>query len=120
MKRFIKASAGDIRLYKFLFIDYPYTDEYSDMWNDSLEGYLYLWEYTYNTLTRETDDRDTAHADVIDNLPFELRKAFRSGHGCWGKTDYFQTRNDIRWYCNDESFFTARQLKYLKNLVEIK
>lgn len=114
MYRVIKASAGDIRLFKFIVIPTDYIGEFQGYrYDENVEGYIDIWSYFYNKLTRETDDRLQSHADHIDQLPFELKKIYRQC-GYWGKTDLFKDK--IRFYVNDESILTNSQVKYLKSL----
>lgn len=119
MKRVIKASAGDISLSKFIFVKMDKLAEYPFDYDSLLGGYLYIWSYTYNTLTHQTDDRVYAHADVIDTLPSDIRWVFKTtDNGCWGKTDWYQDRK--RFYCNNPSVFNDSQLKHLQELCGMK
>ena len=114
MKRYIKSSAGDVTLYKFVLVQMdmlPDKLEDADKYDNTLNGYFYLWPYTYNTITRHTDDRMYAHSDVIDNLPSDIRRVCRE-HCIWGKTDWF--KDQARFYINDDSTLSQSQLNYIK------
>lgn len=114
MFRVIKASFGDVNLTKFLVIPSEYIGDFPGYnYDELLRAYTDVWNYTYNKLTKETDDRLQSHSDHIDVLPWELRKIFRQ-QGYWGKTDLF--RDTIRFFCNIEDDLTPNQLKHLKNL----
>lgn len=111
MYRVILSSAGDVKLFKFLVIPSENIGEFPGYRYDAtLQGYIDIWSYFYNKLTKETDDRLQSHADHIDELPFELKKIYRR-NGYWGKTDIFKDK--IRFYVNDESQLTESQYQYL-------
>lgn len=110
------ASVGDIKLFKFIIIPTEYLGEFENCeYDDILQGYIDLWSYTYNRLTRETDDRVQNHADHIDALPFELRKIYRQ-QGYWGKTDLFRDR--VRFFVNDD--IGEEKESYLKRLCNVR
>lgn len=112
MKRYIKSSAGDITLYKFVLVPMDKIDSVDEShYDDFLEGYFYIWDYKYNTLTRFTDDRMYAHSDVIDNLPQEIRKQARE-LTIWGKTDYF--KNSVRFMIVNDEYLNQSQINYIK------
>lgn len=112
MKRYIKASAGDITLYKFILVPMNKIDNVDEShYDDFLKGYFYTWDYKYNTLTRSTDDRMYAHSDVIDNLSQEIRKQARE-LTIWGKTDYF--KNGVRFMIVNDEYLTKEQINYIK------
>lgn len=112
MKRYIKSSAGDVTLYKFILVPMNKIDNVDELhYDDFLKGYFYIWDYKYNTLTRSTDDRMYAHSDVIDNLPLEIRKEARE-LTIWGKTDYF--KNSVRFMIVNDEYLTKEQINYIK------
>lgn len=114
MKRYIRSSAGDVKLSKFILVPMGKLDSIDDShYDDTLEGYLYIWSYTYNTLTNMTDDRMYSHSDVIDNLPPEIRKHARD-ITVWGKTDYF--KNSVRFVIVNDEYLTKSQINYIKKL----
>lgn len=114
MKRYIRSSAGDVKLSKFIFVPMNKIDSIDDShYDDTLKGYLYIWSYTYNTLTRMTDDRMYSHSDVIDNLPPEIRKHARDLI-VWGKTDYF--KNSVRFVIVNDEYLTKSQVNYIQKL----
>lgn len=115
-KEVVNASSGDVTLYKFLVIPTDYVGDFPRYRYDiALHGYLDLWEYRYNILTKETDDRLQSHGDHIDILPFELKKIYRR-KGYWGKTDWFRDR--IRFFVNDE--IGNEKESYLKKLCNVR
>ena len=70
--------------------------EYPNNYEDKLHGYYYQWEYTYNKLTKETDDRLKDHASVIGSLPREIQLEFRNGNNsAWGKPIGTETPSDF-------------------------
>lgn len=111
----ITASAGDIKLCKFLLVlmdkligvDENHYDEF-------LHGYFYVWNYTYNTLTKHTDDRMYAHSDVIDNLPESIRRSAKE-LVIWGKTDYF--KDNIRFIIVNDEYLSSDEVEYIKHIV---
>lgn len=112
MKRYIKSSAGDVTLYKFILVPMDKIDNVDESdYDDFLKGYFYIWDYKYNTLTRSTDDRMYAHSDVIDNLSQEIRKQARE-LTIWGKTDYF--KNGVRFMIVNDEYLTKEQINYIK------
>lgn len=114
MKRYIKSSAGDITLYKFILVP---MDRISDVdesnYDERLNGYFYLWSYKYNTITKYTEDRMYSHSDVIDSLPIEIRKQARE-LTIWGKTDYFQN-NRTRFVIVNEEYLSNDQINLIKS-----
>lgn len=114
-------SAGDITLHKFIFIPTPNLDipEYKKYYDDNLRGYYIQWDYHYNTLTRQTDDRNVSHADVIDNLPDDLRRAYRQNDGSgWGRTDYRTSRDIITYFISDG--INKKNIPYIKKMIGVK
>lgn len=115
MKRLIRASAGDVRLQKFILVPMdPVPGVEEDLYDVQLGGYFYQWEYTYNTVTGETDDRMQAHSDVIDQMPAEIRRQARD-LTVWGKTDYF--KDSIRFIIVNDEYITKRQANTIKRMV---
>lgn len=116
MKRYIKSSYGDINLSKFVFIP---SDKIEDVettkYDENLHGYLYLWTYTYNKLTRHTDDWRVSHSDVIDSLPLVLRKKDRM----WGRVDYFPTLNSRSLFIAGDIEPSDQERKYLERLCNV-
>lgn len=114
MKRYIKSSAGDVQLSKFVFIP---SDKIAGVCEDNyinnISGYLWLWDYTYNTITHHTDDKMYPHSDVIDKLPPDLRKL----DIVWGRVDWFISSK--RLFVNDSTLLTDEQLNYIKNMCNI-
>ena len=116
----LQESAGDKTLYKIIIYKIPLiqgVDE--DMYDDTLKAYLYIEPYTYNTLTRETDDRLITHYDILRSIPAELRKH----EDClvYGKTDCYISRgneqNPIRLcFWGNSGLLTPRDKTYLKRL----
>lgn len=87
----LQESAGDKTLYKLIIYKIPLiqgVDE--DMYDDTLKAYLYIEPYTYNTLTRETDDRLITHYDMIQEVPRQIRRNEKSL--IQGKTDWFHNQ----------------------------
>ena len=84
---------------------------YSQDYRADLGGYFYVWNYTYNTLTHETDDRDNSHASMIDSLPAPIRRAARE-LTIWGKTDWFNT--DKRFVIVNDEYLDSIQLAKIK------
>ena len=118
MKRYIQSSVGDITLYKFILVPMDKIDNVDEShYDDFLQGYLYIWSYKYNTLTKSTDDRMYAHSDVIDNLSQRIRKQAKE-LTIWGKTDYF--KDDVRFIIVNEEYLSLTQIKYIKKLCGIK
>lgn len=114
MKVYIRSSAGDITLCKFLLVPMDKLDNIDEShYDDFLQGYLYIWSYTYNTLTRTTDDRMYSHSDVIDSLPPEIRKHARD-LTVWGKTDYF--KNGVRFMIVNDEYLTKSAVNYIQKL----
>lgn len=117
MKRYIKSSLGDITLYKFILVPMNKIDNVDELhYDDFLKGYFYIWDYTYNTLIKSTDDRMYAHSDVIDNLPSEIRKQARE-LTVWGKTDYF--KNSVRFMIVNDEYLTKEQIKRIERMCSI-
>lgn len=94
---------GEITLQKFIFIASSRIEnlaDYDKYYDANLNGYYIEWPYHYNKNTHETDSGNFAHADIIDNLPFELQKAFRHNEGSgWGRTDWHTS--GIRSFISD-------------------
>lgn len=110
MKRYIKSSYGDVILHKFVFIPSEFIEGVDeDKYDEILKGYFYLWSYTYNKVTHQTDDRMYSHSDVIDALPYQLKRKDR----IWGKSDWF--KNDKRIFINDRDSLTKDQIQYIEN-----
>lgn len=110
----LQESAGDIKLYKLIIYKIPLiqgVDE--DMYDDTLKAYLYIEPYTYNTTTRETDDRLITHYDMIQEVPRQIRRNEKSL--IQGKTDWFN--NQIRLCLWSNSNLLSRSDKtYLQRL----
>lgn len=87
--KILEKSSGDKILHKFIFIpsqqyrDLPKYDKYYDNY---CNGYLIVWNFTYNTITRDCDEEDYPHSDYIDNLPEPLYSQYKHGGG-WGIED---------------------------------
>lgn len=97
----INNSMGDVILSKFIVIPSDKLEEFDDFQYDPvLEGYIVLWHYLYNRITRQSESGMYPHSDVIDSLPFALRKKFHQC-GYWGRTD---------WYTTDKKFFVSTKL----------
>lgn len=111
MKRYIKSSAGDITLYKFVLVQMDMLSDITDNYDEVLHGYFYIWPYTYNKLTRDTDSEIKSHSDVIDHLPFEIRRECRK-MCIWGKTDYYT--GIIRFFINYTDTLSQQQIDYIK------
>lgn len=112
MKRYIQSSAGDVTLCKFILVPMDMINSTDECYYDQfLKGYFYMWNYTYNTITRHTDDREYAHSDIIDNLPYEIRKHARK-LTIWGKTDYYT--NSVRFSIVNSEYLTPNQVDRIK------
>lgn len=113
MKLYIKSSAGDITLYKFILVPMDKISGVDESnYDERLNGYFYLWSYKYNTITKFTDDRLYSHSDVIDSLPIEIRKQARE-LTIWGKTDYFCNR-EIRFVIINDEYLDKDQVYLIK------
>ena len=118
MKRYIKSSAGDITLHKFILVPMQMVEGCDESnYNDFLKGYFYLWNYTYNKLTNHTDDRMYSHSDVIDSLPLDIRKQARELTIC-GKTDYYK-HDEIRFQIVNGEYLDRSQIDYIKRQCNI-
>lgn len=112
MKRYIRSSAGDVTLCKFILVPMDMINSTDECYYDQfLKGYFYMWNYTYNTITWHTDDREYAHSDIIDNLPYEIRKHARK-LTIWGKTDYYT--NSVRFSIVNSEYLTPNQVDRIK------
>ena len=118
--RLIKESAGDRRLYKFLIYPIDKIDGLEDSnYDKTLKAYIFVTNYTYNVITRETDDRLITHADMKDSVPAEIKSACGEDM-LWGKTDcYLKDKNGnypIRiWFGGNSGYLKPRMKEYLRN-----
>ena len=94
MKKKIRASFGDVILHKFILVPCEPFIGLLDNYREDYGGYFYIWNYTYNKLTKDTDDRNTAHSDMIGSMPAPIRKQARELN-IWGKTEYY--KDEIRF-----------------------
>lgn len=113
----ILESAGDVVLYKFLIIltkSLSLVDSWERYYDSTIGGYLIDWKYRYNKYTKKTDSRDVTHSDIIDSLPGDLRRLWRTSDDiAWGKTDYY--RDDIRFFISNDDLLSSSQVDYLKS-----
>ena len=89
----LRESAGDKTLYKIIMFKMPeIPDLEPEAYDDRLQAYLYIEPYTYNVMTKETDDRLITHYDIIHSLPKELRRC----EDClvYGKTDCYVSKGN--------------------------
>lgn len=96
----VNESAGDIKLRKFLFGKTKKDDKkfpkQSKYYNNELGGYLIVWEYNYNTLTRDSEDKDWSHSEMKKKLPYELQQIITYNDGSsWGREDFYETHTGL-------------------------
>ncbi len=96
----VNESAGDVKLRKFLFGKTKKDDKkfpkQSKYYNNELGGYLIVWEYKYNTLTRDSEDKDWSHSEMKKKLPYELQQIITYNDGSsWGREDYYETHTGL-------------------------
>jgi len=116
MKRYIKsASAGDILLSKFILIQMPKLEEYSENYDNVLRGYFYTTTYKYNKYTHESEDRIITHADMIDSCPSPIRRYGKDHTIIWGKQDYY--RDEIKLFIVNGEHLSMKQVEYLRRNV---
>lgn len=119
MKRYIRSSAGDVILYKFILVPMDKISGVDESnYDEHLNGYFYLWSYKYNTITKCTDDRLYSHSDVIDSLPVEIRKQARE-LTIWGKTDYFHNKG-IRFVIINDEYLGKDQVDVIKKYCKVR
>lgn len=113
---------GDIELHKFLFIrtkKLGLDNKWEQFYDSRLKGYLIDWSYTYNKYTGDTSDRVLSHSDMIDSLPYELSRLWRtSDEISWGKQDFY--RDGVRFFYTNSDMFTSGDRKYLKSIYSTK
>lgn len=120
MIRLLRESAGDRRLYKFLIYPIPKIEGLEeDHYDQTLKAYLYTADYTYNIITRETNDRLITHADMRDSVPADIKNACGEDM-LWGKTDCYlkdkSGNNPIRiWFGGNSGYLKPRMKEYLRN-----
>ena len=90
-----------------------------DHYDQTLKAYLYTADYTYNIITRETDDRLITHVDMRDSVPADIKNACGEDM-LWGKTDCYlkdkNGNNPIRiWFGGNSGYLKQRMKEYLKN-----
>ena len=76
MKRIIKGSAGDVKLYKALIFETPKTDltDFDKYYVDEIQAYVFIWSYTYNRNTGQGASGAQNHRDIRNKLPAEIRQ----------------------------------------------
>ena len=129
-KKIREASAGDIKLKKMIYCYAPSIDikkypEIVKFYDKTLKGYYIEWEYTYNKITRDTDDRNLPHSDKIDSLPSDIRRIYKGELGIWGRFDYYSYDNSIKPFITDNpgipsTIYNAVKKRFFNNTPRIR
>lgn len=110
MKRYIKSNEDIVTLYKFILVQMDMLPDQPDNYDEVLQGYFYIWPYTYNTVT-DTVDESLDQSDVIDELPVEIRRVCNK-NCIWGETE--SLRGHTYFFINNSFALSKQQLKYIK------
>ena len=72
----INESAGDVGLFKALIfqIDKTTVKEYDKYYVGSINAYVFIWSYIYNTVTNQEVSSTPNHRDVRNKLPDKIKK----------------------------------------------
>lgn len=121
MKLIYEKSSGDVTLYKCILYKIPMLPGIDDNYDTQLKAYVYSESYTYNTRTRETDDKYITHTDIIDNVvPNEVKRTGKDKLIA-GKTDcylpYKGKQNPIRlWFTGNTGLLTREDKETMKRM----
>ena len=120
LKLIYEKEYGDVLLYKFVLFKTPMIDGIKKNYDRILKGYLYYWEYTYNTARKTSDDKLFTHIDIRDSAPEEVRKQCKDKI-IFGKTDcympYKGDPNPVRlWFTGYTDLLTKANKDYLKGM----